>query len=401
MPFSYYSPLRAQKSRTINDALFMMGNNGSGEVGAGTVGTNITSPTLVGADYGTALSVGYFYTLAIRTDGTLYAWGDGSLGCLGTGNTTNRSSPVQVGALSGWTHVAASTNNNNFDVYSSLGIRDGALYSWGYNLVGQLGLGNTTSVSSPNQVGADTDWYAIAINGISSYGIKGDLAYGSLYSWGNNTSGQLGLNDTTDRSSPVLVSAISGVGATSWGWIGVTAGNNFAVAVGTYDYFDGAQTVLAQDIYAWGDNFTGQLGVNDTTARSTPTAVTGLFTVYDDPVYVAAGLNHCLALLSNDLYAWGGNGYGQLGDGTTVSKSSAVFIGSGYLYIAAGLYSSMAIKTDGTLWAWGQNDNGQLGDLSFTTRSSPVQIGTIASFGFIKPIAVGLHSGFVKNETQI
>ena len=137
--------------------------------------------------------------LAVKTDGTLWAWGSNSRGALGLGDTTNRSSPVQVGALTNWSKVDNGNDNSSFAIKT-----DGTLWSWGYNTWGTLGLNNTTDYSSPKQVGALTTWAKLGCGYKNGRAIKTD---GTLWNWGRNGYGTLGLNNVTPTSSPFPVFA--------------------------------------------------------------------------------------------------------------------------------------------------------------------------------------------------
>ena len=143
---------------------------------------------------------------AIKTDGTLWAWGLNTDGQLGLNNIAHRSSPVQVGSLTDWKLVAAGS-------YFAVAIKtDGTLWSWGRGTAiaplgaGALGLGNTAHRSSPVQVGSLTDWKQVSAGAYHTRAIKTD---GTLWTWGDNTSGQLGLGNTIHRSSPVQVGPLS------------------------------------------------------------------------------------------------------------------------------------------------------------------------------------------------
>jgi alpha-tubulin suppressor-like RCC1 family protein len=163
------------------------------------------------------VSAGYSHVLATKTDGTLWAWGNGANGKLGDSTTINKSSPIQIGALTNWLNVSAG--------YMSLSLKtNGTLWSWGYNAQGDLGLGNTTSYSSPKQVGALTTWSKIFANNLGggNLAIKTD---GTLWSWGVNAQGQLGLGNRTYYSSPKQVGSLTT-------WLTVSSGRYNVLALG-------------------------------------------------------------------------------------------------------------------------------------------------------------------------
>jgi alpha-tubulin suppressor-like RCC1 family protein len=139
--------------------------------------------------------------MAIKNDGTLWAWGSNNDGRLGLNNTTSNSSPVQVGSLNNWAHVMPGSGSFSLAIKT-----DGTLWSWGLNGSGQLGLGDTTNRSSPVQVGSLTDWAYAGVTSAGSFALKTD---GTIWAWGTNSSGQLGLGDTTNRSSPVQIGSIN------------------------------------------------------------------------------------------------------------------------------------------------------------------------------------------------
>jgi len=139
--------------------------------------------------------------MAIKNDGTLWAWGNNGQGNLGLGDTTNRSSPVQVGGLTTWSSVSASIGPAGYSHTLALDVY-GALWAWGDNGFGQLGLGDTTFRSSPVQVGLTSDWAEIAACHVFSLGIKTD---GTLWGWGRGSSGQVGDGTTNTYSDPVQI----------------------------------------------------------------------------------------------------------------------------------------------------------------------------------------------------
>jgi alpha-tubulin suppressor-like RCC1 family protein len=283
--------------------------------------------------------------------GQLWAWGNDSAGALGQNQPfSSRSSPVQIGALNTWKRIAA---GNQF----GLAIKtDGTLWSWGYNSLGQLGLGDAISRSSPVQVGALTDWAKIAGGDTHSLAIK---TGGTLWAWGRNNYGQLGQDNITNRNSPVQIGA-----ATDWAQIG--AGGRTSLAVKTNG-----------TLWAWGGNGSGQLGLNNNANRSSPVQV-GALTNWSS---VAIG-NTATAAVKTDgtLWTWGrGDVGGVLGHNNTINRSSPVQVGAltNWSQVSVGQYNCMSVKTDGTLWGWGQNTtDGRLGLNDLINRSSPVQVGS-------------------------
>ena len=324
---------------------------GGGVIGDGTV-TDRSLPTHIGSLSWKQVAMGFEHTLAIRSDGLLFAWGDNTYGELGNGTLTSQSSPIQIGTSS-WTVVSAGH-------LASAGIRsDGLLFAWGDNSYGQQG--NALTNYLPQPVGA-LSWNAIAAGASHVVAIRSD---GALFAWGDNSSGQLGDGTTVAKSSPVQIGTSS--------WSSISAGQKHTLAI----LYSGT---LAAALYAWGDNSSGQLGDGTTVSKSSPVHIgTSSWSS------ISAGQKHTLALLYNALtlgraalYAWGDNSSGQLGDGTTVSKSSPVHIGtSSWSSISAGDQHSLGILvTSAALYAWGNNASGQLGDGTTVSKSSPVHIGT-------------------------
>ena len=146
--------------------------------------------------------------MALKTDGTIWCWGEGGSGALGQGNTTDYSSPVQVGALTTWATIGPGSETDQANSEWSMAVKtDGTLWTWGENSKGQLGNGNTTDISSPAQVGALTTWSKVSGGRKSSYAIKTD---GTFWAWGDGEA--LGDGTTTGKSSPVQIGAL-----TTWG----------------------------------------------------------------------------------------------------------------------------------------------------------------------------------------
>jgi alpha-tubulin suppressor-like RCC1 family protein len=175
------------------------------QIGSGTNWTNKVSPTTGSSRH------------MIKTDGTLWAYGEDYNGTIGNGANDNQSAPIQIGSDTDWAFV--------YGTQSVAAIKtDGSLYTWGYNVRGQLGHGNTTNLNAPAQVGSDTDWAVAATHTSANFFImlKTD---GTMYSMGFNNYGQLGLGDTTQRDTPVQIGS-----ATNWIAIDVSGRSARALA---------------------------------------------------------------------------------------------------------------------------------------------------------------------------
>jgi len=304
-----------------------------------------------------------------NTQGTLHTWGYNYYGNLGhgggsgvSGSYANKSTPFQVGSEASpglWANVW-------FERYSVITKRaDGTLWSWGYNGWGGLGLGHKGDPSSsPAQVGT----FNIANGSTGSGFTHFTKTDGTLWGMGYN-GGRLGLNSTATQSysSPVQVGSLS-----DWG--GTTAAN------GLYLLVHGGSCTFAikgnGELWTWGQNGNGELGIGTTTHMSSPTQVSSgqTFTT------VSGGDNHAGAINSaGSLYTWGANSYGVIGNGSSGgSYNTPVLMGGGTIWekLSCGSTANYAIRKDGTLWSWGYNSSGALGQGNGTNYSSPVQVGT-------------------------
>jgi alpha-tubulin suppressor-like RCC1 family protein len=311
---------------TTNGALWTWGAN-YGQLGQNNT-TNISSPVQVGSltnwkQVSCGRSSGSFGEMcAIKTDGTLWTWGKNTVGGLGLNDTTNRSSPVQVGILTNWKQVSCS------DDHTAAIKTDGTLWTWGYNYLGQLGLGNLTHRSSPVQVGSLTNWKQVTIFGNRTAAIKTD---GTLWTWGYNYLGKLGLNDVTSRSSPTQVGSLTN-------WKLVACGLYHTAAIKT----DGTLWTWGSQLDLFESSSSGALGLNDLTNRSSPTQV-GSLTNWK---LVECGLSHTAAIKTDGtLWTWGFNKYGTLGLGNVVNRSSPTQVGSltNWKMVAVGGLNILAI----------------------------------------------------------
>jgi alpha-tubulin suppressor-like RCC1 family protein len=232
----------------------------------------------------------------------------------------------------------------------------GGLWMAGSNGFGQLGINNTTNRSSPVQtIAAGTNWKQVETS--ANYHTAGIKTDGTLWLWGYNANGNIGDNSNLDKSSPVQT---------------VAAGTNWKQV--SCDYMITAAIKTDGTLWTWGKNNVGQLGDGTTSVRSSPVQTIASGSNWK---LVASGVYHMAAIKTNGtLWMWGYAANGELGDNTRTNKSSPVqtiSAGTNWKLVACGYYSTCAIKTDGTLWTWGENAFGQLGDNTGTNKSSPVQ----------------------------
>jgi alpha-tubulin suppressor-like RCC1 family protein len=415
------SPMCGTRSDTT---LWCWGNNAYGAVGDGTVtATTRSSPSQVTAPSATGwaqLSVGYHQGCAIRTDTTLWCWGSDVFGQLGDGALTSRWYPVQVTspASTGWTLVASGGNH-------TCALRTQALYCWGSNLWGQIGsgpIGNGVNQLTPLQIAGA--WTAVAAGQLHTCALQSDS---SLWCWGHNASGQLGLGNTTDATTPAHV------GALTWSGLTASAGNTCATHTG--------------DLWCWGDNTYGSVGDNTILNRTSPVQITTPATSgWSLPVLSSSGYRVCgirtdgtlwcwgfgyatnnvPAVLDSgsdwrrpasgadfgcalkavsQLYCWGVNGSGQLGLGTSTTTSVPTrVVSSGatdWAQVAAASLHTCAVGTDTTLWCWGYNGNGQLGIGSTASKTVPTQVTVPSSTGWDQVATGSTSSCAVRTDTTL
>lgn len=262
-------------------------------------------------------------TAAIKTDGSLWLWGTGSIGILGNNSTASRSSPVQtISGGNNWRSVSLGAN------HSAAIKTDGSLWLWGINNNGNMGDNSLIWHSSPVQtISGGTNWRSVSLGTSHSAAIKTD---GSLWLWGLGTAGQLGNDDVTSRSSPVQT--ISG----GTNWRSVSLGSHNA-AIKT----DGS-------LWLWGTGAAGSLGNDDVTSRSSPVQTISGGTNWRN--LCVRGVTSAAIKTDGSLWLWGQAEFGgKLGDNSIINKSSPVQTisgGTNWSKISNGASTILAIRED-------------------------------------------------------
>lgn len=347
--------------------MYGMGSGGSVSIDGTT--NNYSSPILVAAGFkfistpyrNNNISIG-----AIGKDGAIYTWGDNTFGNLGLGDVTSRSIPTKISSPIGFTYLTTYCGGTGTPMMGAIS-ELGQLYTWGANSAGQLGVGDTVDRSSPTAVVGGQLFNSFQNYNSTAMGITPS---GAMYAWGQNQNGQLGIGTQSNTNSPQIV-----LGGLTFAKLPVYSGiTNNPVSFGI---------TTSGDLYAWGTNTSGILGTNQnpttTLAASSPIAVVGGLkwqSVYQ------CNLNAWGITTSGDLYGWGVNNSGQIGDGTLVTRSSPVLVVGGLKWKAiypigpAGNTGQtvLGLTTSGQAYAWGTNTDGQLGDGTVVAKSSPVAV---------------------------
>lgn len=279
-----------------NGTLWAAGDNSTGQLGIGTTAINANVFTQIGTSTNwQQVSTSNYFTLALKTNGTLWGWGQNDMFQMGDGSCcNNRLSPGQIGTATDWALVAASGTRTGIALKTN-----GTMWGWGSNSTGILGPSNLSSRQYPTQLNTDTDWTTLSVGAGHVLALKTN---GTLWSWGAGGQGQTADNLPAAyfRDTPVQIGNST--------WLIVAAGYKSSYGIKT----DGT-------LWAWGWNNVGQLGDGTTIDQNQPVQI-GTDT---DWVNIAAGVGHAVALKANGaLWTWGDNYYGQFGNGTTSSTPS-------------------------------------------------------------------------------
>ncbi len=328
-------------ARRSDNTLWCWGENNESQLGDGTL-TNRPVPVQILALGANVIGVaaGSHHTCARRSDNTLWCWGENSDGQLGDGTTTRRPLPVPVAASLGSVSAVAMGR-----FHTCARKTDGTLWCWGNNFVGQLGIGGTMKQLAPVQVSALGTNVAEVAAGANFTCARRDN--GTLWCWGNNAEGQLGTGTAGGGSqTPVQVPSL-GTAVT-------------AVAVG---YYHACARLMDNSLRCWGANDFGQTSMPIGGNQPTPTAVAPLGL---SVVQVTAGVAHICALRSDrSVWCWGWNEGAQLGDGMMVTRHEprvVAAVGTNTDMVAAGSHFTCRLRNDRTIWCWGLNRSGALGN---------------------------------------
>ena len=404
---------------TKDGSLYMWGYNGWGELGDGTTSEKHVPKKIM--ENVVTVSLGGSHSAAITKDGSLYTWGYNCWGELGNGSANYSTKPQKimdnvVTVSLGRSHSAAVT-------------KDGSLYTWGYNCYGQLGDGTNSYKTKPQKIATNVskvelgNYHSIAISkdgGLYAWGDNAGGQFGNdtqnsslvpvkimsnvvesvtgnnhtmvlkkdgnIYTWGDNANGQLGDKTYTDKLSPVKIEIYNRIPVLTLNGLkyGIKPNNgnyNFSFSGEAAQIAAGGNSSAAVtkdgDLYMWGANGAGQLGIQSNASKNVSTLVNDSSSTLPEKSvkYVSLGDNHSAAITKDgSLYMWGYNRNGQLGDGTTIDSYMPQKIMENVVMVSLGSSHSAAITKDGSLYMWGYNGWGELGDGTTSEKHVPKKI---------------------------
>jgi alpha-tubulin suppressor-like RCC1 family protein len=351
---------------SIGDAVRCWGWNAFGQIGIGSTINQLVPVPVQPATRWSVVAAGMAHTCAIRVDGGLSCWGKNSTGQLGIATgTESEPEPRRVLDRPAWMIAAT-----GYASHHTCAVRtDGTAWCWGLNDRGQLGYSTFISFGVvPRQVGPLTTWGSVAVGQQHTCGVHIDR---TLWCWGANDNGQLGLGTRTDAPTPTRVAVPAGFA----GWIAVTAGGSSTCAVAE------RPASALSTLFCWGDNEHHQVGDGTTTDRLVPTAVYA--SGFDG---ISAGNVHACASAAGGgyLYCWGNGRYGQLGLGATGAAARPMRVTTGFWRGAtAGAFHTCGVADGGTLACWGHNGRGQLGLGDTVDRNVATAVGPANDWGVV------------------
>ena len=355
------------------DTIWAWGYNNYKQLGDDTTINRNTPMIIDGLKNIKLIICGPINSFAVDNNDTLWGWGNNHEGQLGNGGTKIFGIPIKISCSGFVKWLSAGT------YYTIIFGHDDTLRGFGRNINGQLGELTTEQKidNCPLLISNFKNIKTVSCGYYHTIAVKKD---GTVWSWGNNEYGQIGIGSTTNTSTPTKIPTLFNIQSVACGYNHTLALNNNG------------------EVLTWGNNINGQLGDGSNFNRSTPVLVKNLKNI----VFIDGGEEHTIALTSNgDVWAWGKNEDGQLGDGTNINRSEPVMVSnlSDVKLLAAGSEHNLALKNDGTLWAWGNNDRGQLGDISYRDRNIPVKVSEVKNFIDIIKIAAddGYSGAITKN----
>jgi alpha-tubulin suppressor-like RCC1 family protein len=372
---------------------YAWGANQAGQVGTDTAGKNQSYPflwspgglaasatPLAAANAWVQVASGDWHSVALRADGTVWTWGQNGHGQLGDGTTTDRPTPAQVSGLSEVIAVAAGK-------YHSLAVtREGRVWAWGHNAHRQLGNnsseGSLTPVAVVVRIPGDdarpdafpplTGVTAVAASEMHSVALKAD---GTVWAWGDNQYGQLGTGNTFGSATAQPVPGVTEVQT-------IVAGGSASTPVTT-----GTAYTLAQrrdgTFWGWGNNAKCQMGESAWERQTTPQSLPNLNRLGEIRALAGGGAHGIALTTEGQVWTWGDNQHGQLGDGTSNPSCAPLTVPgvNAVESIGAGEAHTLVMKNDGTVWTWGNNQYGQLGDGTANDNPTPTPVKGVCRVG--------------------
>jgi alpha-tubulin suppressor-like RCC1 family protein len=339
-----------------NGRVWGWGGNGNGRLGDNSTIQRATPVSVLGATKTFChISAGTAHTVALDKNGRAWSWGQNNVGQLGDNSIIQRATPVSVlGATKTFCRISTGIGH-------TIALeKNGRSWSWGQNSAGQLGDNSLSNRSTPIAVLGATKTFCQISTG-TSYSLAIDKN-GRVWSWGFNSTGQLGNNSVTSERTPVSV--LGNVKT----FCQITAGASFSVAIDRYGR-----------LWSWGNNSEGQLGDNTIVSQRTPISVLGNVKTFCK-ISAPSGGTFVVAIDKNGrAWSWGQNNVGQLGDNTIVSRRTPVSVLGAvktFCQISTGTSHTIAIDKNGRAWSWGLDSSGQLG-LNSGDRLTPVRVCTL------------------------
>ena len=348
-------------------SVWTWGDNSYGQQGNGTDVPNEIPQQVIGLADIVTIGAGEDHILAVNEAGQVYAWGYDIMGAVAGNWTAFNNLPSLVAGISNVKEVDGGR-------FHAIALTDeGDVYTWGYDTVGQLGNGGT-STSTPMQLESLSNIKTVAAGTFNSAAVSEN---GVVYAWGR---GEVGDGTTENKNVPTVISTINDVDD-------IDIGESFFVALKT----DGS-------VYTWGSNNYGQLGDGTTTAQTTPKKIVSI----ENIVQISAGGRYIAALKEDgNVYTWGQNSSGQLGINSTTNKSTPTQVSNlnNVVYISAGASHMLAKTADGKIYSWGNNTYGEVGDGTSKNYANPILVAGMANTETVA--AGGSHTLFLKDDGTV